>query len=131
MNDVSSTQPHKSTQSNNSTQSKSNLSTLHHVAIQVDHIATAAQWYQEQFNCELSYLDESWALLRFANTSLALVLPNQHPPHLAVCVDNADQHGPLKTHRDGTRSLYIKDQDGNYVELMDTASLSNDDPSSD
>ena len=99
------------------------LSSLHHVAIQVNDISQAARWYQSQFSCQLSYIDDSWALIQFANTSLALVLPNQHPPHLALSVENAGQYGPLKTHRDGTRSTYIKDQDGNVVELMDAESL--------
>jgi hypothetical protein len=31
---------------------------------------------------------------------------------------HAAEHGPLKTHRDGTRSVYVQDPAGNSVELL-------------
>ncbi len=99
------------------------LDVLHHVAISVDNIATAVSWYTTSFKCEISYQDETWAFLKFANMSLALVLPNQHPPHIAFVSDKATVHPALKSHRDGTRSVYISDSAGNAVELMDPTSL--------
>ena len=59
------------------------LDTIHHTAIQVKDIAKAVAWYLERFACEIEYQDESWAMLKFANTSLALVLPEQQP--LSFC----------------------------------------------
>ena len=41
-------------------------------------------------------------LLEYDNIKLALVLPNQHPPHLAFEKNNAIDYSKLKTHRDGT-----------------------------
>ena len=56
---------------------------------------------------------------------LALVSPNQHPPHIAVRVDEValaqaarDAGKPVDRHRDGTRGIYVTDLDGNQVELI-------------
>jgi len=99
------------------------LDRLHHLAISVADIATAVEWYTNTFSCEVSYQDETWALLRFQNLHLALVIPEQHPPHVAFTRPDASRFGELKTHRDGTRSCYIEDPAGNAVEIMDDASV--------
>lgn len=103
--------------------SSKQLDMIHHLAIQVEEISRAVQWYQTQFKCEIKYQDATWALLHFQNIDLALVIPGQHPPHFAVTTEQAEAFGPLKTHRDGTRSVYIKDSEGNFVECMDPSSL--------
>ncbi len=94
------------------------LSTLHHVAIPVSNIDRAAKWYKEHFDCILEYQDETWGLLRFQNLRVALVLPEDHPPHIGFFHESAESFGELTTHRDGTRSIYITDSEGNSVELM-------------
>jgi hypothetical protein len=94
------------------------LDALHHVAISVPRIAEAVEWYTQKFRCEIAYQDDTWALLTFANAQLALVIPEQHPPHLGFVTPDADKYGELKTHRDGTRSIYIADPAGNPVELL-------------
>ena len=99
------------------------LDELHHVAVQVQDVRRAVAWYQERFRCQISWLDDTWALLRFANTSLALVVPGEHPPHLAFTMEEAESLGELSPHRDGTRSIYIEDSEGNVVECMDPKSL--------
>lgn len=105
-------------------QAEPQLDELHHVAIEVKDISRAVAWYRAKFRCEISWQDETWALLRFANTSLAFVLPGSHPPHLAFSMEEAEQLGALQPHRDGTRSLYINDSEGNVVECIDPSSLS-------
>ena len=102
------------------------LDTLHHTAIQVKNIAAAVTWYTERFSCEVAYQDESWAMLQFANTSLALVLPEQHPYHFAILTDDVTAYGEPVQHRDGTSSVYIKDLDGNNVEMLSLPSDSTD-----
>ena len=57
-------------------------------------------------------------LLTYDNISLALVLPNMHPPHIAFEKDNAEDYGKLKKHRDGTSSVYINDPSNNSVEIL-------------
>ena len=99
-------------------QQETKLDSLHHVAIQVDDISRALKWYSENFNAEIVYLDDTWAMLRFANMYLALVVPSQHPPHIAIEHEGAEAHGTLIKHRDGTESIYINDSEGNTIELM-------------
>ena len=94
------------------------LDTLDHVAIQVGDVARAVAWYRENFRARVGYQDETWALLEFANVRLALVVPGQHPPHLAFVKADAERFGPLKTHRDGTASVYVPDSEGNTLEIM-------------
>ena len=97
------------------------LDTLHHTALQVPDIAQAVAWYTEHFNCEIEYQDASWAMLKFANVSLAFVLPEQHPYHVAVVTETPEKYGTPKKHRDGTSSVYIKDPFGHDVELLKLA----------
>ncbi len=96
------------------------LDRIHHIAISVKDstIAEMVDWYRRTFRCEVEYQDETWAMLRFDNISLALVVPGQHPPHIGFETPNAESFGELKPHRDGTRSLYIPDPAGNPVEIM-------------
>jgi catechol 2,3-dioxygenase-like lactoylglutathione lyase family enzyme len=95
------------------------LATVDHAAISVQHISKTLAWYRERFGCEILYQDDTWALLQFANIKLALVVAEQHPPHLGFVTANAAEFGPLKEHRDGTRSVYIQDPSGNSVEVLD------------
>jgi len=96
---------------------------IHHVAIVVKDIAETVDFYRKTFSCEIAYQDKTWALLQFANIHLALVLPEQHPPHIGIVKDNAKAFGPLKRHRDGTESVYIPDVAGNMVEILEATSL--------
>lgn len=89
-----------------------------HIAISVGDITEALEWYRDNFDFQTVYADDSWALLRFDNIALALVLPDQHPPHFAVEREDAEHFGPLTTHRDGTASVYIRDPWGNAIEIM-------------
>lgn len=94
------------------------LDRLDHIAIAVEDIAKAVDWYTSTFRCEVKYQDDTWALLAFDNTSLALVIPSQHPAHIGFVTPDAAKFGILKTHRDGTRSCYVNDPAGNSVEIL-------------
>jgi catechol 2,3-dioxygenase-like lactoylglutathione lyase family enzyme len=94
------------------------LDRIEHVAISVRDIASAVAWYTATFRCTVSYQDATWALLTFENIQLALVIPEQHPPHIAFTSPSAETFGKLTTHRDGTRSTYVKDPAGNSVEIV-------------
>jgi catechol 2,3-dioxygenase-like lactoylglutathione lyase family enzyme len=95
------------------------LDRIHHVAIPVPDIAKALEWYTSRFNCRVEYVDETWALLEFANAKLALVLPNEHPSHFALTRPDANTFGKLVTHRDGLHSVYINDAFGNSIEILE------------
>ena len=96
------------------------LDLIEHVAIAVDDVDSAVAWYTSTFRCTVAYKDATWALLAFGNLNLALVIPEQHPPHIAFASPGAEKFGTLTTHRDGTRSTYVKDPAGNSVEIMAT-----------
>ena len=93
------------------------LDTLHHVAVSVTNLKETVDWYTKHFDCKLAYQDETWALVQFANVSLAFVLPTQHPPHIALLGDPA-AYGDPTIHRDGTRSVYVQDPAGNNIEIL-------------
>ena len=97
----------------------SGLDTVDHVAISVNEIPSALDWYRRHFNCEILYQDDTWALVQFSNIKLALVVASQHPPHLGFFTPKAGDFGPLKAHRDGTKSVYITDPAGNSIELLE------------
>ncbi len=97
--------------------SHAKLDTLHHVAITVSNLQETLDWYTRKFQCTVKYQDATWALVQFANISLAFVLAEQHPPHFAV-IGDPSAYGEPKKHRDGTRSVYIKDPAGNNVEIL-------------
>jgi catechol 2,3-dioxygenase-like lactoylglutathione lyase family enzyme len=106
------------------TTSNSKLAAIDHIAIPVTDVDSSVKWYTSQFNCTIEYQDETWAFLKFDNIKLALVVAHQHPPHVAFVSPNADSYGQLKTHRDGSRSIYIKDPAGNSVEIVAQDSVS-------
>lgn len=93
------------------------LDTLHHAALRVKDVKTAVGWYTQRFRCEVEYQDATWAMLKFANVRLAFVLQEQHPPHVALLGDPAE-FGEPQVHRDGTSSVYLKDPDGNNLEIL-------------
>ena len=94
------------------------LDSIEHIAIAVADVASAVAWYTSNFRCAVAYQDATWALLDFDNLQLALVIPEQHPPHIAFISPEAESLGALTTRRDGTRSAYVKDPAGNSVEIM-------------
>ena len=97
---------------------KTKLDSIHHIAIQVNNIAEAISWYRNHFNCEIVYQDETWGMLKFDNTSIALVLPEQHPYHFAIVQNDLSPYGKAVEHRDGTQSVYIQDNNNNHVEML-------------
>jgi catechol 2,3-dioxygenase-like lactoylglutathione lyase family enzyme len=99
------------------------LDALHHIAVSTHNLPETLRWYREHFRCQVVYEDDTWAMLQFANVQLALVVPQQHPPHLGFAVPDAGRFGPLKEHRDGTRSTYVADPSGNVVEMIEAESL--------
>ena len=98
---------------------------LDHVAVSTPDIAQSVAFYVENFGALVLYQDETWAFLQLGQGKLALVTPTQHPPHVALRVDEtalgiaADKAGvPIDAHRDGTKGIYLKDPAGNSVELI-------------
>ncbi len=98
---------------------------LDHVAVQTPDITGTAAFYVREFGAEILYQDASWAFLRLGQGKIALVTPQQHPPHIALRVSHEDLEQAAKkygraidSHRDGTRGIYLKDPAGNTLELI-------------
>ena len=99
------------------TKETNTFDTVDHIAVAVSDVKGTVDWYLKNFKCQVTYQDDSWALLEFANIRVAFVLPQQHPPHFALLRDPA-LFGEPKIHRDGTRSVYLHDPSGNSVEVL-------------
>ncbi len=98
---------------------------MDHVAIACPDIAAGVAFYAENFGARVLYQDTTWAFLQVGQGKLALVTPSQHPPHLALRVDEAtleiaarNAEKPIDTHRDGTQGIYLRDNAGNVIELI-------------
>jgi hypothetical protein len=97
-----------------------------HVAQQTPAIEPAVRWYREHFDdVEVLYQDDTWALLSVGSAKIALVVPDQHPPHVAWRVDQqelarlAERHGVAPVgHRDGSHSIYLNGPGAITVELV-------------
>ena len=88
---------------------------IDHIAIVVTNINHAVKWYTDHHNCKVNYKDNSWAELQFDNIKLALVLPQDHPAHIAF-EDDTVVDG--EKHRDGSESIYEHDTFGNIIERI-------------
>ena len=100
-----------------SVKKQKDLDMLHHAAVRVNDVKEAVAWYTERFHCDVEYQDQTRAMLAFANVRLAFVLAEQHPPHIAILGDPS-AFGEPQVHRDATSSVYLKDPNGNNVEVM-------------
>jgi catechol 2,3-dioxygenase-like lactoylglutathione lyase family enzyme len=109
------------------------LKRLGHVAICVEDVATAAQFYQN-LGMQVVWQDADWAYLKAGEDGLALLSPDydQAGPHFGfVFCDRTEvdaAHTRLQAdgiyvteiheHRDGTASFYGRDPDGNWFEYL-------------
>ncbi|RYG72262.1 VOC family protein [bacterium] len=98
---------------------------LDHVAVQCPDIAAGVEFYIETFGAQVLYQDATWAFLKLGAGKLALVTPTQHPPHVALRVDEATLDAaaanagkPVDLHRDGTKGIYVDDPHDNVIELI-------------
>lgn len=101
---------------------------IDHVAISSTNIDESIQWYMQFLeDAEILYQDETWGFVQSKNIKIAFVLPKQHPPHIAFEVKTDEQEDFLKSvfpdhgwklHRDGSKSFYKKDPDGNFIEFI-------------
>lgn len=98
---------------------------MDHVAVQTTDVAASVRYWVETFGAQVLYEDATWAFLKLGQGKLALVTPSQHPPHVALRVDQptleAAAHNAGKevdSHRDGTKGIYLEDDAGNVVELI-------------
>ena len=108
---------------------------LGHIAIRVDDVARAKNFYMS-LGMKLIWDDNDWCYLETGESrdGLALLGPGYKAagPHFAFHFTNKDEierlHdslkdqgmkvGALHDHRDGTSSFYLKDTEGNWLEML-------------
>ncbi|HIK39060.1 VOC family protein [Thermoleptolyngbya oregonensis NK1-22] len=109
------------------------LKRIGHVAIRVEDLDRAAQFYQN-LGMDLVWKDPDWAYLKAGDDGLALLSAayEQAGPHFGfVFGDRAEVDAayeqlkaegvhvtPVHEHRDGTASFYGRDPDGNWFEYL-------------
>jgi hypothetical protein len=98
--------------------SANELDSMDHIAIEVNDVKESVAWYADRFRCRIDYQDDTWALISFANIRLAFVTRGQHRPHIGFKRSDAENFGTLKSHRDGTRYVYLEDPANNVVEIL-------------
>ena len=94
---------------------------LNHVAINVSNIQDSIEWYCSNLHAEVEYRDDTWAMLKVADTSIALTVAQEHPPHIGFEVENfcdLANGSEIKQHRDGSYYRYEPDPDGNIIEKI-------------
>ncbi len=119
----------------NSQQNSINVRRLGHIAIRVEDIERAKSFYMN-LGMNLLWDDNDWCYLEAGSSKdgLALLGPNYKAagPHFAFHFhDRAEvenihsqlneqgvQVGTLHDHRDGTASFYLRDPDGNWLEML-------------
>lgn len=99
-----------------------------HIAIETQDIKNTMSWYIDFLdNPVILYQDETWGLIETGKLKIAFVKNAFHPPHIGLKVSNksqekalADLYPDLKwnIHRDGSKSIYVKDPSGNVVEFV-------------
>lgn len=91
---------------------------IDHIAIVVNDLDQAINWYSTSFECTLLYRERQQAMLRFANVDLQLVLPSLQQPHVAFLRTDAETLGELRPQIGSARSTFLADPTGNIIEIL-------------
>ena len=99
------------------------MSVIDHIAIKVDDLEMAEEWYCEKLSAKVTFRDEKYIRIQVENTNIALIDKKHYPwEHIAVLVENIEdlplEKGEVVKHRDGTIGVYVKDPFGNYLEYI-------------
>ena len=98
-------------------------SIVDHIAILVEDLKVAEEWYCSKIDCKVTYRDKKYVRLKTESTNIALIHKDfyQHA-HFAILVDKKEdlptESGQTVKHRDGTIGVYVKDPFGNYLEYI-------------
>ena len=98
-------------------------SVVDHVAIVVNDLEEAVQWYLDALQGIIVHKQENYYRLRVKNIDIALLSKDfsSSKPHIGILCENIEdlpQNGDKMQHRDGTTGVYVKDPSGNYLEFI-------------
>ena len=75
----------------------------HHTAVHTKDVTASVDWYVENLKAKILKQDEDWAMVMIGGMTLALTLPDKHPPHIAFEVSSLDEFpcypNEIKMHR--------------------------------
>ena len=99
------------------------MSIVDHIAVPVEDLKTAEEWYIQKLHGKVTFRDPKYIRMSVSNTNIALIDKKHYPyAHFAILVENiADlplELGEAVYHRDGTTGVYVKDPFGNYLEYI-------------
>ena len=102
---------------------KKKKSVVDHIAILVDDLKKAEEWYTQKLAGKVTFRDSKYIRLTVSNTNIALIDKNHYSyPHFGILVDKKEdlplETGEVVYHRDGTIGVYVKDPFGNYLEYI-------------
>ena len=98
-------------------------SKIDHIAVLVDDLDLAEEWYSEKLDGTVTFRDTKYTRICVANTNIALIDKNHYShAHFGILVENKDDlpmdQGMVVHHRDGTMGVYVEDPFGNYLEYI-------------
>ena len=99
------------------------MSVVDHIAILVDDLVAAEEWYTEKLDGKVTFRDSKYIRMSVSNTNIDLKEKKHYPyAHFAILVDKIEdlplELGETVYHRDGTTGVYVKDPFGNYLEYI-------------
>lgn len=99
------------------------MSIVDHIALLVDDLSVAEEWYMKSLDAKVTFRDEKYIRITTNNTNIALIDKNHYPcAHIGILVENKEdlptEKGTVIEHRDGTVGVYVKDPFGNYLEYI-------------
>ena len=98
-------------------------SVIDHVAIVVDDLKKASEWYVDALDAVIEDKQENYYRLKVKNGIIALLSKDfaSSKPHVGILCENIEDlpdGGERVEHRDGTTGVYMKDPSGNYLEFI-------------
>jgi|TARA_R110002126_G_scaffold1579_8_gene9294 extradiol dioxygenase family protein len=94
-----------------------------HIAILVDDLKIAEEWYTEHLKGTVTFRDSKYIRISIQNTNIALIDKKHYKhAHFAILIEEYNDlpldKGEIVKHRDGTIGVYVKDPFGNYLEYI-------------
>ena len=98
-------------------------SKIDHIAILIDDLGIAEEWYTEKLDGHVTFRDQKYIRIQVANTNIALIDRKHYSnAHFAILIENKEDlpidQGVVVHHRDGTIGVYVEDPFGNYIEYI-------------
>ena len=99
------------------------MSFVDHIAILVDDLEVAEEWYTKKLAGKVTFRDKKYVRLQLSNINVALIDKKHYSyAHFGILVKKMEdlplELGETVYHRDGTVGVYVKDPFGNYLEYI-------------